>query len=411
MDARQEKKQIETHDHPYDQTRDLLGQALQKKEQMRDGIINTKSVQTAPGLCFWLGAIISLQVLSASDTLAQSSESTLNTAISSQGSATQNLVIPSGLVQLPQRSRYYSPYAFVVDKTARTLAVWQQTTQGLNLVAQFPADLGKNNADKRFKGDHATPEGIYFLQERLEGANLDFNLYGKRAFTTDYPNFFDRMEGKTGYGIWLHAVPDKVPLTRGSRGCVVVRNEAILGLSQYVTLGRTPLLIHGKTDLIPPSELEKTTQSLSLWLEGWRSAWEAKKIDDYISAYSEEFKALQMNRSQWRDYKASLNEKYKSIQVRISRPAIFADRNHAVIRFLQEYTSDQHSDFGEKVLWLKKDSAGQFHIVGETWTAESSQIAREEIEATTQTTAASMGSASLNASLSSSLSPSIPNKD
>jgi murein L,D-transpeptidase YafK len=272
----------------------------------------------------------------------------------------------------------------VVDKKVRTLSVWQQTENGVKRIAQFPADMGKKDGEKRNRGDFKTPEGIYFLQERLEGTSLDFNLYGKRAFTTDYPNFFDRRDGKTGNGIWLHAVPDQVPLTRGSKGCVVVRNNVILDLTQYIRLGRTPIIIKDHDDLLAAEELRRTSTELNQWIEDWRAAWEKKDHENYIAKYGEEFQWMKMNRAQYRDFKASLNEKYKSITVKISRPLIFAYKNSAVVRFLQEYTSDQHVDFGEKVLYLRKSKDG-FRIVGETWAAESSQLAKEEIEASATT--------------------------
>jgi murein L,D-transpeptidase YafK len=287
---------------------------------------------------------------------------------------------------MPLGSQFYSPYAFVVDKSARTLSVWQQTTNGLKRVAQFPADLGKNAGAKLKRDDHKTPEGVYFLLDRLDGNQIDFKLYGKRAFTTDYPNFFDRMDGKTGDGIWLHAVPDEVALTRGSRGCVVVRNDAILDLTQYVKLGRTPILIQDKTEFIKPEDWAKTTLELSQWLESWRSAWERKNLDAYMTKYDIEFKSMSMDRDGWRNFKSRLNAAYKNITVKMSKPAIFADRNRAVIRFLQEYTSDQHTDVGEKVLYLKKGVDG-YKIVGETWAAESSDLAKQEIEAAKTPTA------------------------
>ena len=307
-----------------------------------------------------------------------------NGPAANETAASQTETVPAGLVQMPPYSRYYSPYAFVVDKKNRTLAVWQQTNNGLKKVASFPADMGKNDGPKKSAGDFKTPEGIYFLQTRLEGSGLDYKLYGKRAFTTDYPNFFDRREGKTGSGIWLHAVPDEVALTRGSRGCVVVRNDVILDLTQYVRLGRTPLLIQNSTDLVPTTEMSKAVASLASWIESWRTAWETKNIDAYMTAYSDEFHSNHMNRDQWKEFKTNLNAQYKTITVKLSRPTILVDRDRAIVRFLQEYTSDQHADFGEKVLFLKKYQDG-FRIVGEQWSEETSQIAREEIDATTNT--------------------------
>ena len=286
---------------------------------------------------------------------------------------------PAGLVSIPAGSNYYSPYAFVVDKKARTLSVWQQIGSELKQVAFFPADLGKREGDKRAENDHKTPEGIYFLQERLEGNSLDFKQYGKRAFTTDYPNYFDRVDGKTGSGIWLHAVPDNVPLTRGSRGCVVVRNDVILDLTQYVKLGRTPILIQNQAETLNGAEREKRTADLTQWLESWRAAWASKDIDAYIAFYDDAFKSLNMNKEEWKAYKARLNAQYKTIGVKLSKPAIYADRDRAVIRFLQQYSSDTHSDFGEKTLFLRKRDGG-YRIVGEAWTMDQSKLAKEEID-------------------------------
>jgi len=245
--------------------------------------------------------------------------------------------------------------------------------------------MGASSGEKSKRNDRKTPEGVYYLLERREGPTLDYNLYGQRAFTTDYPNFFDRSEGKTGDGIWLHAVPDHVALTRGSRGCVVVRNDVIADISKYVKLGRTPLLIQEHTDLHPAKDVKARTEHVTQWLDGWRMSWENKNIESYISNYAADFKSMHMNRNQWQRYKDRLNHQYKTITVRISRPTIFFDRNRAVIRFLQEYTSDVKSDIGEKVLYVQKAGDG-FQILGETWAEESSELARQEIEASKQLT-------------------------
>ncbi len=285
--------------------------------------------------------------------------------------------VPSSLVQISPHPLYYSPYAFVVDKKARTLTVWHQDGGKLTSVASFPADLGKREGEKKSQGDHKTPNGVYFLQEKLEGATLNFSLYGKRAFTTDYPNFFDRIDGKTGNGIWLHAVPDTVPLTRGSRGCVVVRNEVIVDLSQYVKLGKTPIIIQDEVELLDSAQAKEASAQLSSLVEKWRGSWEAKDIESYIGFYGNDFRAMKMNRDQWKTYKNNLNASYKTLLVKFSRPVIYAYKNRAVVRFLQSYTSDQHSDFGEKVLYLAKEG-DQYKIIGEDWQADNSQLAQEE---------------------------------
>jgi murein L,D-transpeptidase YafK len=359
-------------------------------------------------MLIWIGLSVLLVSIETPLALADNSSAKVKgdeTPTKASSAATPSISnFPSSVLQIPMPTHFYSPYAFVVDKKARMLSVWQQTEEGLKRVAQFPADLGKKEGEKQNRGDSRTPEGIYFLQEKMEGASLDFNLYGKRAFTTDYPNFFDRLGGKTGNGIWLHAVPDHVPLTRGSKGCVVVRNDVILNLSQYVRLGRTPLIIGEKDDLLSESDLKKATSEINQWLESWRSAWEKKDLDSYIAKYGEEFKWLKMNRGQYREFKAGLNAKYQTIAVHISKPLIFAYKGRAVVRFLQQYTSDQHTDFGEKTLYLRR-LKDNYQIIGETWAAESSQLAKEEIESSTSALSGNCGPESQGCHFSSAATP------
>ncbi|NBW99778.1 hypothetical protein EBR03_09440, partial [bacterium] len=121
---------------------------------------------------------------------------------------------PSGLISLSQDPAL-STTAIVVDKATRTLKVYEVNGSQPKKVVEHPTDIGKKSGDKQRENDHRTPVGIYFLLERKTQPEIPFDLYGNLAFTTDYPNIFDRRLDKTGSGIWLHAVPDSVPLTRG----------------------------------------------------------------------------------------------------------------------------------------------------------------------------------------------------
>src|SRR5665213_1176069 len=151
--------------------------------------------------------------------------------------------LPSALLSLNTNSGLFSHYAFLVDKKARTLTVWQSAGDKIKAVESFAIDLGAHPGDKTAEGDSKTPEGIYFFQRSMDGKKLDYSSYGEHIFTTDYPNFFDRLEKKTGRGIWLHAIPDSTSLQRGSHGCVVVRNKVIEGLAKYIELKRTPMIV------------------------------------------------------------------------------------------------------------------------------------------------------------------------
>lgn len=258
-------------------------------------------------------------------------------------------------------------HIFIADKENRTLTVWEQKTDSAALYDTFPMDIGKYQGDKIAAGDHRTPEGIYFFQERLDGPNLNFDQYGRRAFTLDYPNFFDQLAGKTGSGIWLHAVPDTTSLMRGSRGCVVVRNEIIERLTPLINLKTTPLLILDKVNYVTPEQLVQRRSALQTWLQKWQNSWQNKNLEEYISNYGENFRALKMNRDQWRQYKQSLNEKYNYIKVSIESPFLVTKHNEAVISFNQHYESDSLKDVGHKTLYVKQIDENKFEILSEVW--------------------------------------------
>ncbi len=273
---------------------------------------------------------------------------------------------------IPAALQMWSPgsltpaYAVIVDKTLRTLSVWKWAESGPELVEFHPMDLGRNAGDKEVLGDRKTPEGIYFVQDSYEGKQLNFEEYGQMAFTLDYPNHFDRLNKKTGSGIWLHAVPDKVSLWRGSRGCVVVRNSVIKILRQYLQLKRTPVIIADKVQYKSRSEFVNTTVQTKTWLEKWRLAWESKALETYPEFYDSSFFSQGMDLAKWVDFKRNLASRYDFIRVKIDGAFRITLNDTTIIKFLQSYESNKNSDVGEKLLYIKS-SGDKMLILAEHW--------------------------------------------
>lgn len=273
---------------------------------------------------------------------------------------------PNTLLSLTSDTGAFSPYAFLVDKSTRTLTVWRNENGKPKLVGAWPADIGRNGGDKEAEGDAKTPEGVYFFQEKMDGSKVDFSQYGIRIFTLDYPNYFDKLERKTGSGIWLHAIPDSKSLLRGSRGCVVVRNKVINELAQYIELKKTPIVVVNQVTYLNEAQWSEQKRIFSQWLEDWRQTWMGKDFEKYMAQYSEKFRGNGMNKSQWRRYKQSLGERYKFIDVALKDVQIFNHGSKIVLRFLQNYKSDMKEDFGSKILYALK-SGDKYEIIGETW--------------------------------------------
>lgn len=273
---------------------------------------------------------------------------------------------PEGLVSLSSRAEFSKNF-FVVDKSRRILRVYQNENGLPKLMLEVPSDLGKRSGPKLKRDDFRTPVGIYFLQKKLTQPEIPFDIYGKLAFTTDYPNVFDKREQKTGSGIWLHAVPDQVPLTRGSRGCVVVRNAVVQKLADFVTLNQTPMVIFDKMTEVPLEDYQTERVEFLKFVEQWRTAWQNEDIETYIKFYDPTFFNAEMNYKQWYKHKKRLKGTYKSIRVDFSEPLILKNDGQVVIRMFQHYKSDLHEDFGEKTIHAHYSKETGFRIVREDW--------------------------------------------
>ena len=278
----------------------------------------------------------------------------------------QTETYPAGLISIPSDG-HFSDSTFVVDKDARKPAVYKLQGDLPKKFAEHPADIGKNHGPKERANDYRTPVGIYFLGKELTQPEIPFDLYGNFAFVTDYPNVFDQRDAKTGKGIWLHAVPDKVPLTRGSRGCVVVRNDVIKDLRGMVKTEQTPMMISEQIDYLSEVEYKNQRASFLKHFEDWRSAWENQDVDKYMKYYDVSFRNDEMNFGQWYKHKKRLKQQYAYIKVQLSQPLILMNKDQVVIRSLQRYESNLHKDYGEKTIHARLSDETGFKIIREDW--------------------------------------------
>jgi murein L,D-transpeptidase YafK len=261
-----------------------------------------------------------------------------------------------------------STTVLVADKTKRKLTVFDKSSLDANqLLQQYDIDIGKNGGPKVSRNDQKTPEGIYLLETKKIQPEIPFEKYGIMAFTTNYPNFFDKFENKTGNGIWLHSVPDTVPLTRGSRGCVVLRNDALKSVEKFITLGKTFLIINDQINWVASKEdYQKEKESALAWMENWKALWQAQDFDKYIENYSDDFVAPGFNKTTWLKHKKDLKERYKFVKLFLSSPQVFHLKNQYLFQFMQEYESDGHKDIGIKSLYVLKEG-DKMKIHREEW--------------------------------------------
>ena len=117
------------------------------------------------------------------------------------------------------------------------------------------ASIGWRGAGKRREGDGKTPLGVYFVTMHVESRGLP-EFYGAGSLGLNYPNGWDRLRRRTGYGIWIHGEPrdltNRAP--RWSRGCLVVSNPALETLKRVIGDVSVPVVIAERIRWMTPAD-------------------------------------------------------------------------------------------------------------------------------------------------------------
>jgi murein L,D-transpeptidase YafK len=262
----------------------------------------------------------------------------------------------------------------LVDKATNTLELSDLQGGEYVLIKKFHATLGKVRGDKEQEGDQKTPEGIYTFKALLKPPGLPAK-FGKMAFYLNFPNDYDRIAGRTGYGIMLHATDTPMRLNENydSEGCVVCNNDELSEIAPYIRLGLTPILIFDKlTD-----EYRKPGKDPSIqgFFESWIKAWEARDIDAYIDHYHSDFVAQGKDRDAWKKYKAALIQRYADISIGPEDVLYYKHPKYWMITFTQNYRSKLkgggwgHRSRGTKILYVGEE-AGKPKIITESYTQQ-----------------------------------------
>ncbi|MBF0473564.1 MAG: L,D-transpeptidase family protein, partial [Nitrospirae bacterium] len=277
-------------------------------------------------------------------------------ALSKETSLTPDLLLYEGVKK---------DYFITVEKSAQKLYIFDGDQ---NILKTFKITTGQNDGNKIAQGDKRTPEGIYFATNVLKAQELAPE-YGIMAMPMNYPNPIDIEKKHGGKGIWIHATnhSDRLLKPYDTKGCVVTVNGDILEIARYINLETTPIIITKKISYTTPEKLKQEGETLKTIIDDWKSSWEQKDIDLYISHYSKDFKSQGMNINQWKTHKNRLNTQHDTIKVKIDDLRLLHYDGYIVAVFKQEYSSDSLTDIGVKRLYLtKKDS--DWKISAEEWT-------------------------------------------
>lgn len=266
--------------------------------------------------------------------------------------------MPSGLLRVPESA----PSALVVDLTQNRLFVFEERNGRLRQTNDFYVSIGKNGSEKQREGDDRTPVGFYLISEFLAGNTLP-DLYGVGAFPINYPNGWDRLQGRTGSGIWIHGTESTTYSRppRSSRGCVTLSNQDFQVLQRSVEIRDTPVLVADRLEWVAARRSNRLRRDLEASLEQWRLAWESRDAERYLSHYSPSFRTQGMGFSRFASYKRQVSAGKKFIRVQLDDLGIYGypgEPDLVVVDFIQRYESDSFSSSRRKHQYWRLEADG-----------------------------------------------------
>lgn len=197
-------------------------------------------------------------------------------------------MMPRSVLQLMDQQKN----VLVVDAKNSRLYVYENQHGQLKLSADYYITQGKLGTDKTREGDQKTPIGIYYITNHLEKARLP-DFYGAGALSINYPNEWDKANGRNGSGIWLHGTPpdsySRPPLA--SDGCVVLTNPDMQKLFSSVQIGKTPVIISNHTEFISKAKWQSERDAAIKMTEKWRHDAESMDLARLSTHYSKRFRS------------------------------------------------------------------------------------------------------------------------
>lgn len=261
--------------------------------------------------------------------------------------------LPAQFIELPSTTRH----AIAVDASRSRLYLFENGPSGLQLVADHYASIGRLGAEKNFEGDQRTPLGVYYITSRLDAKQLT-DFYGIGALPLNYPNEYDRRQGRTGGGIWLHGVPsDSYARSPNSTdGCVVLANPELQTILSRVQPRTTPVVIARSLQWVTPSAADPQRRSLNNMIEGWRVARSSGDLNRLMSFYSAQFANGSKDLTQWRQQleKELTQQNGRSFQIKDLAILGWKDKSDILVVTFGEIAEGQRTGAVKRQYWGKE---------------------------------------------------------
>jgi len=266
--------------------------------------------------------------------------------------------VPRYLLQMQPDQRF----AIVVDTKRSRLYLYENDLKNggqPRFVADYYVTQGKLGAEKLAEGDKKTPVGVYHVTANLPRQKLA-DLYGNGAFPLNYPNEWDKRQGRGGSGIWLHGTPSDTFARppRASDGCVVLTNQDLDVVAKNLQVGLTPVIISNSVEWLSLDDWAKERSELNNSIDSWRADWESRDTERYLTHYSKRFKAGEQDFAEFSAQKKQVNAGKEWIKLKIDNLSVFRNPGKeevVVVTFDQDYRSNNlNNQMKKRQYWLRE---------------------------------------------------------
>jgi len=257
----------------------------------------------------------------------------------------------------------------IAETDTATLYRYRSDAAGLVLENEQRISVGQNGVGKQTSGDRRTPLGIYFILEELDTSNIH-EKYGPVAFPLDYPNAWDALHDRTGYGIWIHGVAPGSGLrpARDTDGCIALPNTELLVLQRYLTPARTPVIVTRSIRRASRVQIAQARDALLTALGSWVASYRDGDWHRFLGLYADEFTYRGMSREEWSAFRLESAGNSPLTEFVIDEVMLLADPEEPglyISRFRQQSAESGRSVTITKRLYWRATASGELKVVAE----------------------------------------------
>ena len=273
--------------------------------------------------------------------------------------------LPAYVIELPDSIRD----VFVADAGNATLYHFEHDGDGLEAGAETYMSVGQRGVGKERAWDRRTPLGIYFVVDQLDTSRMH-EKYGVTAFPLDYPNEWDRLNERTGDGIWVHGVlpGDERRPPFDTDGCLALPNEDLAELEPRFMPLTTPVIVTREIEWMSEEARDQIRDQLRSSVDRWVESLAGADLHAYLSLYTEDFTYRGMSTAEWAALRLASFERTGPRNVSIDELTLLADpevEGLFLSRFLQTTASDRGPIVRMKRLYWQRGDDGELRIVAE----------------------------------------------